>query len=166
MLHVTYGQVTPQAHTFMDDDGKVWHVDELPGVWKDDYTEQYDGESIASNQNVNKGIYNCDFTSVVTVYSYNADGTLDVTSDPYSFGSYSYKVQDPASENVKDGDVLTSLDGTKQFTIGTATNADGSYTKTVLTVYEGKYIALANSFKELSDNLIGVINFFDANANK
>ena len=167
MLHVTYGQVTPQAHTFMDDDGKVWHVDELPGVWKDDYTEQYDGESIASNQNVNKGIYNCDFTSVVTVYHYNADGTLDVTSDPYSFGSYSYKVKDPASENVKDGDVLTALkDDTKTFTIGTVTAKDGSYTKTVLTVYKGKYIALANSFKELSDNLIGIINFLDANANK
>ena len=167
MLHVTYGQVDPQANTFMDDDGKIWEVADLPGVWKDDFTEQYDGEAIASNQNVNKGIYNSDFTSVVTVYSYNADGTLDVTSDPYSFGSYSYKVQDPASENVKDGDVLTSLDGTKTFTIGTVIDEeDGSYTKTVLTAYEGKYIALANSFKELSDNLIGVINYLDANANE
>jgi hypothetical protein len=166
MLHVTYGQVNPQANTFMDDSGKVWEVGDLPGEWKDDFNQDYKGESIASNQNVNKGIYNSDFTSVVTVYSYNADGTLDVLSDPYSFGSYSYKVQDPASENVKDGDVLTSLDGTKTFTIGTVTNADGSYTKTVLTAHEGKYIALANSFKEISDNLIGIINYLDANANE
>ena len=55
------------------------------------------------------------------------------------------------------GTTLTSKDGTKTFTIGeTAT------TKTVLTVYKGKYIALADSIESISDHIMGIVNYFDA----
>jgi hypothetical protein len=150
MLNTTYGE-NPKANTFMDvTTGKI-----LTAAQVGEYTEIYKGEPLASNHNVNKGIYNSDFSSNVVVYTYDKNGKL--------IDYKGYEVQDPASAYPKDGDVLTSLDGSKTFTIGTVTAADGTVTKTVLTAYEGLYVALADSYKLLGDHLMGLVRYFDAN---
>lgn len=165
MLYVYYSNDSYPI-TLMDKDGNVYAASDL-GItqsnWKSTLTQTYKGEALASNQNVNKGIFNSNFSSVVTVYSYNADGTLNTSSDPYTFGSKAFEVEDPASAILADGTVLTSKDGLTGFTIGTQTNADGSYTETVLTVYKGMYLPLSDSIKNVSDHLMGIVNYFDAN---
>ncbi len=165
MLYVMYTDVSYPG-TLMDKAGTVYTLSDLgcgQYTWNSVLTQTYKGEALASNQNVNKGIYNSNFSSTVTVYSYKADGTLDTTADPYSMGSQAFEVVDPASENVEDGTVLTSLDGTKTFTLGKKTNADGSYTVTVLTTYKGKYLALSQAIQNISDNIMGIVRYFDAN---
>ncbi len=177
-LSTTYGE-NPVPNSLMLEDGTVKWLSELysgdPLRWKDVITQTYTGEALASNQNVNKGFYNNNFSSVVTVYTYNADGTLrtflyedeeNTTMDVaelLTFGSKSYEVNHPESANLADGTVLTSTDGLTTFTVGKEVNADGSYTITELTVYKGRYIALTDSIKTLNDNLVGLIGYLDNN---
>ena len=146
MLHVDYTLREPT--TFMDEQGNIIPVSEVK-----DYVTIYTGEKIASNQNINKGFYNSDFSSVVTVYTYDKNGEL--------LSSMGYEIEDPAKEDVADGTRLVGKDGTVHVT-GRATNADGSYTETVLTVYKGKYLALANSIRKMSDHLLGLLEYFAA----
>ncbi len=144
MLHVDYTLREPT--TFMDEEGNI-----LPVAEVGDYVTVYTGEKIASNQNINKGFFNSDFSSVVTVYEYGKDGTL--------IRSMGYEIEKPESEDVADGTQLVGKDGTVYIT-GTVKGADGGYTETVLTVYEGKYLALARSIRKMSDHLIGLIEYF------
>jgi len=149
MAYVIYGIHAGPA-TFMDEDGKI-----IPKELVGSYEMIYSGDGIASNQNVNKGIFNSTLHSVATVYSYDKNGTL--------LGSKSYEVEKPDGEELPDGTTLyTRKDGTP-LTVGRAANADGSYTETVLTVYEGKYLAFANSIKAISDYAIGLARYFDEN---
>jgi hypothetical protein len=119
------------------------------------YRQLYKGEPHASNQNVNKGIYNCDFSSVVTVYQYDKNGKL--------IDSMGYEVETPSSEHPKDGEVLRALDGGESYTIGTVTGSDGVTTKTILTAYEGKYVAFSDAIRNISDHVMGLVKYFDAN---
>ncbi len=146
MLHVDYNVSAPT--TFMDREGNI-----LPASEIGEYETVYKGEKIASNQNINKGFYNSDFSSVVTVYEYDKDGEL--------ISSMGYEIEKPESETPAEGTRLVGKDGTS-FITGTAVNADGSYTETVLTVYEGKYLALAHSIRLMSDHLLGLLEYFSA----
>ena len=179
-LSTTYGE-KPYPNSLMTEDGQVhwlsFFYDGDPKNWenamygtgenaKPVFTKTYAGEKLASNQNINKGYYNNNFSSVVTVYSYNSDGTLDRFpdgNDLYTFGSKSYEVQHPTSAYLANGTVLTSTDGKTKFTIGKKINGDGSYTITELTVYRGRYIELTDAVKKMSDNLAGLIGYLDNN---
>jgi hypothetical protein len=145
----------------MDRDGNVYTASDL-GItqsnWQSILTQTYKGEALASNQNVNKGIFNSDFSSVVTVYSYDADGNL--------IGSMGYEVETPEGENLADGTIVTALKDGRTFTLGTVTGNDGSRTETVLTVYEGKYLALSGAIKSISDHIMGLVEYFDATENE
>jgi hypothetical protein len=179
-LSTTHGE-NPHPNSLMTEDGHVYWLDffydgpvtnwdtATYGTGADApliFTKTYSGEALASNQNISKGYYNNNFSSVVTVYSYKADGTLDrfpAGDDLYTFGSRSYEVKHPESAYLADGTVLTSTDGETTFTLGTKTNADGSYTVTKLTVYKGRYITLTDTVKKMSDNLVGLIKYLDNN---
>jgi hypothetical protein len=151
MLNMNYG-VGAKPNTYMNmETGKILTAAEV-GT---NYRAIYSGEGLASNQNVNKGIYNSDFSSVVMVYTYNKSGEL--------LDSVGYEVEHPETENVADGTVLKSSDGSKTFTVGSKTGSDGTVTVTKLTVYKGKYLDLAKSFKGISDHIIGLVKYFDAN---
>lgn len=132
----------------MDENGNV-----IMAADAGDVTEIYKGEPIASNQAVNKGFFNSNFNSTVTVYTYNARGEL--------VDSKAYDVQKPDSERPANGTVVKALKGDQTFTIGVV-NQNGVITETVLTVYEGKYLALTDSVKAISDHLMGIVRFFDA----
>ncbi len=148
MLHVTYGE-NSKADTFMDvNTGEILTAAEV-GT----YRETYHGEAMASNQNVNKGLYNVNFSSVVTVYEYDKDGKL--------ISSMGYEVEKPESETPEEGTRLMGKNG-EVYTVGTEVGADGGTTETVLTVYEGKYVAFAQAIRNISDHLIGLITYFDA----
>jgi hypothetical protein len=150
MLHVTYG-ANAKANTFMNmETGEILTAQQV-GT---NYRELYHGEPMASNQNVNKGFYNSNFNSTVVVYTYDKNGKL--------LESKGYDVQTPENEMLASGTVLKSLDGSKTFTVGSTTNADGTRTETVLTVYDGKYVALATAARSISDHLIGLVRYFDA----
>ncbi|MBR4873728.1 MAG: DNRLRE domain-containing protein [Clostridia bacterium] len=149
MLHVSYG-ANAKANTFMDEDGNI-----LTAAQVGAYDTVYKGEPMMSNQNVNKGIFNSDFSSVVTVYTYDASGKLTYFM--------SYEVLRPESAYPNDGTVLKSADGTKTFTLGTVKNSNGTTTQTVLTVYEGRYLALSDSIRFVSDHLMGLVRYFDEN---
>ena len=148
MAHVTYG-VNAKANTFIDENDNI-----LTAAQVGTYQEVYKGEPMMSNQNVNKGIFNSDFSSVVTVYTYNFAGKL--------IDFMSYEVETPDTPYPNDGTVLKAVDDSRTFILGTATNA-GTTTKTVLTVYEGRYIALSDSIALVSDHLIGLVRYFDEN---
>ncbi len=147
MLHVTYG-ADAKANTFMDENGKI-----LTAAQVGTYDTIYKGEPMMSNHNVNKGIFNSDFSSTVTVYTYDAKGNL--------IDFMGYEVEDPASAYPKDGTVLKALDGSRTFTLGTVKNKDGTTVKTMLTVYEGRYIALSDAITFVSDHIIGLVKYFD-----
>ncbi len=146
MLSVDYTK--QKANSFMDENGNV-----IMAADAGDVTEIYKGEPIASNQAVNKGFFNSNFNSTVTVYTYNARGEL--------VDSKAYDVQKPDSERPANGTVVKALKGDQTFTIGVV-NQNGVITETVLTVYEGKYLALTDSVKAISDHLMGIVRFFDA----
>ena len=146
MCHVTYG-VNRGANSFMDEQGRLLTAAEVG-----EFEEIYRGEPMASNQNVNKGIYANRFTSVVTVYEYGKDGNL--------IDSTSVMVETPASEHPADGTVLKALSGDKTYTVGSVAKADGGFTKTALTVFEGKYIAFAESIRRISDYAVGISEYF------
>ncbi len=148
MCHVTYG-VNRRANTFMDETGKLLTASEVG-----EFEEIYRGEPMASNQNVNKGVYTCKFTSVVTVYTYGKDGDL--------IDSRSVMIETPTNEKPADGTVLKALSGDETFTIGTSKTLDGGFAKTELTVYEGKYLAFAESIRRISDYAVGISEYFAA----
>jgi hypothetical protein len=145
MLHMEYG-VNAHANTFMDlATGKI-----LPAAQVGTLTTVYKGEALASNQNVNKGLYNSNFSSVVTVYEYDANGKL--------IASMGYEVEHPESNEPEEGSVLTGKNG-QSYTIGRVDTADG-YTETVLTAYKGQYVAFAKAIRGISDHIIGLLNYF------
>ena len=146
MLHVIYGKGA-HANTYTDGKGKVFLASELGEL-----EEIYHGEPMASNQNVNKGIYNSDLSSTVTVYTYK-DGEL--------IDSMGYEVETPESAYPSEGTVLKAAAGRKTFTVGKIQNADGTVTHTVLTAYEGRYIAFSDAIKSVSDHVMGIIEYFD-----
>lgn len=148
MAYVIYG-VNAGPATFMDEDGHIISVDEVG-----EYERIYSGDGIASNQNVNKGIFNSTLRSVVTVYTYDKNGKL--------LSSKGYEVDSPESETPPDGTVLRTLEDGTPLTLGRAETADG-YTETVLTVYEGKYLAFAGAIRSISDHIIGIVRYFDEN---
>lgn len=146
MAYVIYG-VNAGPATFMDEDGRILSVEEVG-----QYERIYSGDGIASNQNVNKGIFNSTLHSVVTVYTYDMNGRL--------LSSKGYEVETPASETPADGTVLHTLKPGTPLTLGRAETENG-YTETRLTVYEGKYLAFANAIKAISDHVIGLALYFD-----
>ena len=148
MCHVTYGK-DAHANSFMDETGKILMASEVG-----EFEEIYHGERLASNQNANKGIYTCKFNSVVTVYTYDETGNL--------IDSMGYEVQTPKNEKPAEGTQLKALNGDATYTIGTQMNQDGSYTETILTVYEGKYISMSNAIRRVSDHVWGLVDYFDA----
>ena len=149
MLHVTYG-ANPKANSFMDGDGNIYTAAQVG-----EYDTVYKGEAMLSNQNVNKGIFNSDFSSVVTVYTYDATRKL--------IDFMSYEVEDPKSAYPENGTVLKGTKEGKSFTLGTVQNKDGTVVTTMLTVYEGQYIALSDSISFISDYIMGLVRYFDEN---
>ncbi|MBO4980179.1 MAG: hypothetical protein J6D16_07210 [Clostridia bacterium] len=142
------GGATAVGNTFMDAAGNILTREEIGK-----YEVVYQGNLINSNQNSNKGIYNSDFSSVVTVYTYDADGKL--------LSSKGYEVETPDSERPVSGTVLHGTDVETMFTVGEVTGEDGSVTKTVLTVYEGRYVAFANAIRSISTHVLGLVHYFD-----
>ena len=59
--------------------------------------------------------------------------------------------------------IVFSALGNQTFTIGSVKNSNGTTTTTVLTVYDGRYIALADSFSMISDHIMGLVKYFDEN---
>ncbi len=147
MLHMIYGGNT-HATTYTDAKGRI-----RPAAEVGELEEIYHGEPMASNQNVNKGIFNSDLSSVVTLYTYGADGKL--------IDSMGYRVEDPDAPHLPEGTTLTALDGTRSFTLGRVPRADGGYVETILTAYKGRYVALADAISEISNHLIGLVEYFD-----
>ena len=148
MAYVMYG-ASAGPISFADAEGNVYTTAQV-GF----YDTIYSGDGIATNQNVNKGVYNSTFSSTVTVYTYDASGKL--------VSSMGYDVEDPESEVLAEGTVLKSLRDDRTFTIGKTMLPDGGYTETILTVYEGKYLALANAIKQISSRVMGLVGYFDA----
>ena len=148
MLHMEYG-VNAHANTFMDlATGKILTAEEVGK-----YETVYKGEALASNQNVNKGLYNNDFSSTVVIYEYDQNGKL--------ISSSAYEVEHPESRDLPAGTVLTASNGSgATFTIGRVDTANG-YTETILTAYKGQYVAFAKAIKNVSNHLIGLIKYFD-----
>ena len=159
-LYVKKGENTPMymwavrygvgAHplAFRDGAGNTYSAEEIG-----EYERIYSGDGIHSNQNVNKGVYNNNFHSAVSVYTYDKTGKLTA--------SMSYEVQKPNSEMPCEGTVLKALKGDASYTVGRTQNPDGGYTETMLTVYEGKYLALASAIRRMSGYAIGLVNYFD-----
>ena len=149
MLNCSYG-VGAKANTFMDvNTGEIFTAEEIGA-----YEVVYKGADIHSNQNINKGIYNGDFSSTVAVYTYDKSGKL-LKSEAYELADH------PSSRTPKSGTILTGKNG-KTYKIGTVKKSDGGRTETVLTVYKGQYIAFADAIKNVSDHVIGLIKYFDA----
>ncbi len=146
MAYVIYG-VNAGPANFMDEDGNI-----IPKEQVGEYETVWSGDGIASNQNVNKGIFNSTLRSVATVYTYDKNGTL--------LALKSYEVETPSSESPASGTILHTLKDGTPLTLGRADTADG-YTETLLTVYEGKYLAFAKSIKSISDHIIGIVRYFD-----
>ena len=149
MAYVAYAQTPPYAESFIDRDGKVYSATQVGFFDTID-----EGNAMMSNHNCNKGVFNRTYNSTVSVYSYDASGKL--------LDAKSYWVEDPDSAIPADGTKLKALSSDAVFTIGKAMNADGSYTETVLTNYQGTYVALAKSMRHISDHLIGLVKYFDA----
>ena len=70
------------------------------------------------------------------------------------------------SENPAEGTVLIGKKDGATYTVGSVTNADGGVTKTILTTYEGKYLALSGAIRNISDHIMGIVAYFDADANE
>ena len=148
MLHCTYSG-TPKANTFMNvETGEILTAAEVG-----DYSVIYKGADMHSNQNVNKGLYNGDFSSTVVLYEYDGEGNL--------LSSRGYEVEHPESRTPEAGTLLFGKNG-ETYTVGRVTNADGGYTETVLTAYKGQYVAFADAIKRVSDHLLGLVVYFDA----
>ena len=149
MLSVTYG-ADAKANSFMDAEGNIYTAAQVG-----EYDTVYKGEPMMSNHNVNKGIFNSNFSSTVTVYTYDAKGKL--------IDFMGYDVETPETPYPSDGTVLKASKGNRTFTLGTVKNSNGTTTQTILTVYEGRYIALSDSICFVSDYLMGLVRYFDEN---
>ena len=148
MLNMTYG-TNPHPNTWMDvDTGKIYTAAEIG-----DYTAVHNGAGLHSNQNINKGLYNSTFSSTVTVYEYDAGGNL--------VSSQGYDVEHPDSRSPEEGTSLMGKNGVL-YTLGREEKSGGGYTDTVLTVYKGQYVLFADAIKNVSDHLIGLVTYFDA----
>jgi hypothetical protein len=89
------------------------------------------------------------------IYEYDANGKL--------ISSMGYEVEHPETRYPEEGTVLTAADGSgATYTIGTKHKNGGSYTETVLTTYKGQYIAFADAIRSISDHMMGLITYFDA----
>ena len=110
--------------------------------------------TVATEEDGTVYVHNLDTGRAGVYYVYDASGKL--------LGSKSYHVEHPEEAIPADGTVLTALDGSQTFTVGTAANADGSYTVTELTTFKGTYVALARAMRNISDHLMGLVNYFDA----
>ncbi len=139
-----------KAVTYLDKDGNQYTAAQAGIVDTID-----EGDLMMSNLNVNKGVINRNYTSTVAVYTYDASGKL--------LGSKSYHVEHPDSAEPTDGTVLMALDGSQSFMIGRVATSDGGYTETVLTTFEGTYVALTKAIRAISDNMVGIIQYFNAN---
>ena len=149
MLNMAYGS-SPHPNTLMDvDTGKIYSEAEIGA-----YTVVYEGAGLHSNQNINKGLYNNTYCSTVTVYEYDKNGKL--------IGSKAYDLVDhPDSRYPEEGTALEAKNG-NLYAIGTAPTADGGHTETILTVHKGQYVQFADAIKNISDHLIGIVTYFDA----
>ena len=149
MLHMSYG-VGAHPNTLMDvETGEI-----LTAAQVGEYETIYKGEGLASNQNVNKGIYNTDYSSDITVYTYDKDGKL--------LNSSVFEVKPHETGVAVDGDLLISADGKKAYIIGREDMPDGTYTETVLSTHEGRYVQLASAMRNIGDHIMGLIRYFDA----
>jgi hypothetical protein len=144
------GGETVVANTFMAWDGTIYNAKQV-GF----YDTIYQGNLINSNQNSNKGLYNSDFSSVVMVYEYDENGKLTFYRG--------YEVEHPESEVLADGTVLKGTADGAEYTIGRQETADGGHTETVLTIYRGRYVALAESIRSISTHIMGLVRYFDEN---
>ena len=166
MLYVYYSAASYPV-TLMDKNGNVYARTDLhsgaSSAWSSAFTQTYKGEALASNQNVNKGIFNSDLSTTVTVY-----GT---TASAYDFGSTTYEVLSVnGSESFSETDFVSGATLTVKLAGYDLAEDKTGMTKTVtfdantkLTTYMGKYVALADSIKSISDNIMGIVNYFDAN---
>ena len=148
MAFVSYAERPPVARSFVDREGKVYTAEEIGEI-----ETLRPGNYMASNHNCNKGVFTRNYKSTVGVYQYDKDGRL--------LGSRSYWVKTPESPELADGTLLASLDGTRTFEIGKKTAEDGGYTVTALTVFEDTYVPLSKAMRDVSDNLMGLVRFFD-----
>ena len=148
MAYVAYTEEKPLS--YMDKDGNLYTVADAGLV----ELNIDPGDKIASNHNCNKGIFNRNYKSVVTVYTYDANGQMIDLKSTW--------VKDPASYDLADGTKLTALYGGDSFVVGRKDNSDGTYTVTKLTVYKGVYFDLARSMRNISDHVIGLVKYFDA----
>jgi len=166
-LYMQYSTRSP--YTMIDPDGNVYLFSDLyygkQDYWED-RTKTYAGEAIASNQNVNKGIFNGDFSTTVTVWDTNPSYTND-----YDFGSTTYEVLSVngnanfTATDFKTGATLT----VKKAGYDLATDTTGMTmnitfdANTRLTTFNGKYVELSSSIQNISENLLGIVNYFAAN---
>jgi hypothetical protein len=149
MLYMYYGE-NPRPFTFMDvETGKI-----LPASQVGEYTTVYRGEALASNQNVNKGLYNSNMSTTVTEYTYDKNGKL--------LSSEVFAVRPHYDDEAREGDLLISTDGRTAYIIGRQDNNDGSYTETVMTTCEGRYVELTAAIRSIGDHLMGLVKYFDA----
>ncbi len=147
MAYVDFGN--QKGLSFLDKENNLYTAEQVGAV---DLMDE--GDLMMSNLNVNKGVINRNYTSTVAVYTYDKNGKM--------IDIHSYWVETPDSYEPAEGTILFGLDGSGIFTVGRKNNADGSYTETVLTTYDGVYVALASAMRKVSDNLIGLVKFFDA----
>ena len=87
-----------------------------------------------------------------------------VSDNSYKPGIQSFEIIDSnlTTAHPENGTVLTGKNG-NTYTIGEKTSfSTREKTVTVLTVYKGKYIALTDSIKEISDNIMGIVNYLDS----
>ena len=153
----------------IDPDGNVYLFSDLYYGVRDPWesrTKTYAGEAIASNQNVNKGIFNGDFSTTVTVWNTNPSYTND-----YNFGTTTYEV---LSVNGNTGFTIDDFKTGAELTVkkagyDLATDKTGmtmniTFTaNTKLTTFNGKYVELSSSIQNISENLLGIVNYFSAN---
>ncbi|MBO4979172.1 MAG: DNRLRE domain-containing protein [Clostridia bacterium] len=150
MLYMYYGE-NPRPFTFMDvETGEILLASQVG-----EYTTVYRGEALASNQNVNKGLYNSDLSTTATEYTYDKSGKL--------LRSEAFEVRKHYDEEAMEGDLLISSDGKTAYIIGRRENDDGTYTETVMTTYEGRYVELTAAIRSIGDHLMGLVEYFDAN---
>ncbi len=165
MLFVNYGNPTYPV-TYADAEGNVYANSNF-GIttsnWQSKLIETYKGEPMASNQNCNKGLFNADYSTTVTVYTYDASGNNLTGVNSYEVLTVNESTGFSADDFVNGAELTVKLAG-----FDLAENKTG-LTKTLtfnnntkLTTYKGKYIALTDSIKTISDSIIGIVNYLDA----
>lgn len=180
MLFVNYGNPTypvtyagPNAKA----DGNGIYTNTSLGItnWQTDLIETYKGEPMASNQNCNKGLFNTDYSTTVAVYTYDASGNNLTGVESYEVLTVNGSEEFKAEDFVNGAELTVKLAGydlaedktglTKTLTFNSAIDSE-THSKTTLTTYKGKYIALTDSIKTISDSIIGIVNYLDADQHK